>query len=414
MWRTILDNDACRTRVCGDIIITDTASERLIERLEDLGPSLPEAAVLIPCEDASVRLIAANRRRLEPWFHIKLPPAETVELLMDKARFYPHAAAAGLAVPQTFLIESRAELDAIEGEVAFPCILKPANSATSQWEANVTVSAFRVDDWATLSDLYDRHHHLSPVLLVQQWVEGPDSNLYSCNCYIDESGEVLVSFTAKKTRQWPPHIGKSCLGEECEAPPVLEESLRLLGGVEYTGLGYVEMKQDARTGEFYIIEPNVGRPTGRSAIAEAGGVELLYTMYCDAAGLPLPSRRVQTYSGAKWIHLRHDFQSALYYWQTWRAHARRVVALTARAQGLRTLLAARSASVLQRPVAGGPGGHLAGAAPQVVEVRVRLGGGAALPPLAEHLLQVPEEGLRVAPRKDRVRLLASPGSGPLP
>ena len=309
------DNDACRTKVCGEIIITDTASEQLIERLEELGPSLPERAVLVPCEDASVRLIAANRQRLEPWFAIKLPPSETVELLMDKARFYPHAAATGLPVPQTFLIESRSELDAIAGDVAFPCILKPANSATSQWESNVTVSAFRVEDWETLSDLYDRHHHLSPVLLVQQWVEGPDSNLYSCNCYIDESGEVLVSFTAKKTRQWPPHIGKSCLGEECEAPPVLEESLRLLGGVDYVGLGYVELKQDAVTGEFFIIEPNVGRPTGRSAIAEAGGVELLYTMYCDAAGLPLPARRVQTFSGAKWIHLRHDFQSALYYWR---------------------------------------------------------------------------------------------------
>ena len=53
----------------------------------------------------------------------------------------------------------------------------------------------------------------------------------------------------------------------------------------------------------------------RSAIAEAGGVELLYTTYCDLAGLPLPEGRTQTYGGAKWIYLRHDLQAAFVAWR---------------------------------------------------------------------------------------------------
>jgi predicted ATP-grasp superfamily ATP-dependent carboligase len=64
-----------------------------------------------------------------------------------------------------------------------------------------------------------------------------------------------------------------------------------------------------------MVEPNICRPTGRSAIAEAGGVDLLYTMYCDALGLPLPPNRVQQYRGVKWINLRQDLRSALYYWR---------------------------------------------------------------------------------------------------
>jgi predicted ATP-grasp superfamily ATP-dependent carboligase len=75
------------------------------------------------------------------------------------------------------------------------------------------------------------------------------------------------------------------------------------------------MKQDRRTGKHYIIEPNIGRPTGRSAIAEAGGVELVYSNYCDALGWPLPEKRQQKYTGVKWIYLRRDIQSALYYWR---------------------------------------------------------------------------------------------------
>ena len=79
----------------------------------------------------------------------------------------------------------------------------------------------------------------------------------------------------------------------------------------YRGLGYVEAKTDARTGRLLIIEPNIGRPTGRSAIAERGGVELLLTAYRDALGEPLPEARVQRYQGAKWIYWRHDLQASV-------------------------------------------------------------------------------------------------------
>jgi predicted ATP-grasp superfamily ATP-dependent carboligase len=75
------------------------------------------------------------------------------------------------------------------------------------------------------------------------------------------------------------------------------------------------MKRDQRTGQHFIIEPNIGRPTGRSAIAEAGGVEILYTKYCDLANLPLPANREQKYEGVKWIYLMHDIQSSFYYWR---------------------------------------------------------------------------------------------------
>ena len=96
---------------------------------------------------------------------------------------------------------------------------------------------------------------------------------------------------------------------------MLNETIRLFKAVNYRGLGYVEMKQDARTGKHYIIEPNVGRPTGRSPIVEAGGVELVYTMYCDAVGRPLPANLKQQYGNVKWIYLRRDLQSALYNWR---------------------------------------------------------------------------------------------------
>src|SRR5690606_3516612 len=121
------------------------------------------------------------------------------------------------------------------------------------------------------------------------------------NAYFAEHGEPLVTLTTRKLRQWPPTGGQACLSVEVDDEAVRAATIQLFRKVRHRGLGYLEMKRDARTGEYLIIEPNIGRPTGRSATAEAAGVELLHTMYCDALGLPLPAARTQTYRGTKWI-----------------------------------------------------------------------------------------------------------------
>jgi predicted ATP-grasp superfamily ATP-dependent carboligase len=304
----------CRTKVCEQILFADTASEAFIKVLEGLGPGLEQKAVLVPCTDMSVLLISRHRRRLGGWYHLALPEPEVVEMLMDKMSFYAYAQAEGLPIPRTFLLRSRADAERAARELAFPCILKPPIK-TPTWQKHTNAKVYKAASAAEFLALYDRCWKWAEVLMVQEWIEGTDAELYSCNCYFNANSEAVVTFIARKLRQWPPETGTSCLGEECRNDLVLHESVRLFGSVGYRGLGYVEMKRDTRTGKHYIIEPNIGRPTGRSAIAEAGGVELLYTMYCDLIGRPLPANRRQNYSGVKWIYWRRDLQSAFYYWR---------------------------------------------------------------------------------------------------
>ena len=317
-----------QTRVCERILTADTKSEAFIETLETLGPTLPQKAVLVPCSDMSVLLISRNRDRLSEWYHMALPAKETVEMLMDKISFVTFAQEQGLAIPGTFFLSNRADAVAAAEQLTFPCILKPPMK-TPTWEQNTKEKVFKIESAHEFLQMYDRCSGWADLLMAQEWVEGTDADLYSCNCYFDEASEPQVTFIARKLRQWPPETGTSCMGEEVRNDEVLQESLRLFRSVGYHGLGYVELKKDARTGKHYIIEPNIGRPTGRSAIAEAGGVELVYTMYCDVLQRPLPPNRTQQYKGVKWIHFRRDFQSALHYyrrgelslsdwWRSWR------------------------------------------------------------------------------------------------
>ncbi len=305
---------ACYTKVCQKILIADTSTEAFIATLEQMAPELDSKAVLYPCTDMSVLQISRNRRRLQEHYHIALPAAEVVEMLMDKISFIRFAQEQELPIPTTFFLENRADVEKAANELTFPCILKPPIKSP-RWEKQTKQKVFKVASKAELLSTYDMCEGWADILMVQDCVVGTDKNLYSCNCYFDKNTQPLVSFIARKLRQWPIEVGTSCLGEEVRNDFVLEGSLELFRKVGYHGLGYVEMKKDERSGQHYIIEPNIGRPTGRSAICEAGGVELLYTKYCDVVGLPLPENRKQKYTGVKWIYLRRDLQSAFAYWR---------------------------------------------------------------------------------------------------
>ena len=305
---------ACRTNVCQRVLLADMRGPELIDVLEELGSGLPERGLLVPCQDKSVRAVSRSRDRLGKYFTITLPSADTVELLMDKDAFHAYAVERGLPVPKTIDLIDREDAVRAAEELDFPCVIKP-RARTREWDEHTKLKIFKVDSRESFLGVFDQCRPWADRLIAQQWIDGGDDSLFSCNCYFDRDSRPLATFVARKLRQWPPEAGSSCLGEEIRNDTVLEATLSLFGDLAYQGLGYLEMKRDTRTGRHYIIEPNVGRPTGRSAIAEAGGVPLLYTMYCDAMGLPLPEDRAQKYSGAKWVYMRHDLQAAFVYWR---------------------------------------------------------------------------------------------------
>jgi predicted ATP-grasp superfamily ATP-dependent carboligase len=305
---------SCRTKVCKEIIFANTENEELIETLKNLGPKLSQKAVIFPCQDNNVLNVSRQRHKIEKWYHIALPPHDVVEMLMNKASFCTFAQRQGFAIPRTSILKTRVDAEIAAKKFDYSCILKPS-IRDSEWLQYTSLKAFKVFNADELLEVYDRFEMLADVLIAQQWIEGGDTSHYTCHCYFDSNSNPIVTFTSRKLRQWPPETGQRVLGQECRNDIVMEQTLRLYRSVNYRGLGYLEMKRDERSGEYFMIEANVGRPTGTSTNAEAGGVEILYTMYCDCIGLPLPENLKQKYIGVKWIHLLRDIQAAFYYWR---------------------------------------------------------------------------------------------------
>lgn len=313
-----LRHPCARTRVCRRIVEAPLAGEGLLRSLLAFerapGDDPSERALLVPCSDAAVLILSRRRELLAERYHLALPAPDLVETLIDKVRFHAHAEALGLPLPPTFFLRSRADALAAAGRLRYPCILKPPFK-TPRWQAETKAKVFKAPDAEALLALYDRCRGWAELLMAQSWIPGSDADLYSYNGYFDRKGQALAGFVARKLRQWPTETGTSSLGQECRNDVVQELALRLFGAPGYHGLAYLEVKRDPTSGEHLIVEPNIGRPTGRSAIAEAGGVEILQTMLCDVLGRPLPAARRQRYGQVKWLHLRRDAQSAFAYWR---------------------------------------------------------------------------------------------------
>jgi D-aspartate ligase len=306
------DYYSCKTRVCERIIYTDTGGDGLVETLITLAAELGEKAVLIPCQDKNVLVVSRLRDQLESAYHLMLPDHETVEGLIDKTEFYGHALSRGLPVPATAVLHSRA--DAIEAVhiVRFPAVLKPHYRST-RWSRHTKTKAIPVATADELVAAYDHHADWADSLLAQQYIAGSDSDLYTCNVVFDRQCTPVASFVSRKMRQWPPRLGQACSAVEYVDDEIAQTTIKFYEQAGLVGFGYLEIKRDPETGQLYAIEPNIGRPTGRSALAEAGGVELHMSLYCAAIGAQLPNDRVQKGSGVKWIHEFRDLQSAIYY-----------------------------------------------------------------------------------------------------
>ncbi len=299
-----------RTRSCVEILESPLADTRLLETLHDVADRWAGPGVLFPCTDLSVAFLSRHRDQLPEGLRLPLACHDTVDLLMDKSSFATYAAGRGLPVPRAATIHDAGEAEDAAASFEFPCVLKPGLKSAA-WLGHTKAKGFVVHSREHFLSLYEEISTWAPEILLQEWVDGAETDQYTCNAYFDEHGDPLVTFMTRKVRQWPPRVGTGSSGEECRNDDVLKTTIDVFGGLGFHGLAYLEMKQDVSTGRLMIIEPNVGRPTGRSATAEAGGVELVYTAYRHALGLPLPEARTQRYGDAKWIDLRRDAQAAL-------------------------------------------------------------------------------------------------------
>lgn len=247
----------------------------------------PKEAVLLPCDDEALTLIARNRADLTRAGYIPFEADDGVVLAMlDKARTYRVAASAGIPAPWTIpLVDTEAVERAIE-EIGFPSALKPASShAFARVYRNR--KAFVVDSASELRRRWIETTERGLAMVATEIIPGRDDRLCSYYAYIDENGRALVEFTKRKVRQSPSGFGLGSFEVTDHAPDVRDAGARFFAAAGIRGLANVEFKRDPRDGMLRLIECN-HRFTASNELVRVAGIDLAWLAYARLTGAPLP------------------------------------------------------------------------------------------------------------------------------
>lgn len=288
----LLDCDACRaelrTNAAKPLVIAALEGDALIDELLRLGNTkfVDQRPVLFLTQEESVRSVSRHRDQLASLYRLNLPPADIVEALQHKHGFQLLAEQFDAPIPRLVRVRGADDVDALAG-LHYPVVVKPG--AHDAGYSRVFKKAYCVATARECQDLVRRMLAVLPDIVVQEWINGPDANIYFCLQYLDRDGELVASFTGRKIRSWPPHVGGTA---SCAPAPDADAELAALTTKFFrdtgvVGMASMEYKRDDNTGVFRMVEPTIGRTDYQEEVATLNGVNLAYAAYCAELGLPL-------------------------------------------------------------------------------------------------------------------------------
>lgn len=304
--------------------------DALVSLLERFAAAEPEPPVLFYEEDQDVLLISRQRERLRRHFRFVVPASALVEDLVDKSRFQVLAERLGLPVPPGRMLDPCTQPAPLD--LDFPLALKPRVRRGALWPSIAgAAKALRVDTRAGLLELWPRLAAAGLVVLVQQLIPGPETQVESYHVYVDEDGDTVGEFTGRKLRTWPPAYGHSTALVISDAPDVAALGRDVVARLGLHGVAKLDFKR-ASDGRLFLLEVNPRFNLWHHVGARAG-VNLPALVYADLVGEPRP-HTVAARAGVRWCQPWLDVRAArqagvswlAWLWWTLGCEAKRTVA----------------------------------------------------------------------------------------
>ncbi len=289
----LLDCDVRRpemyTRAATRTKVRALSGTALIEDLVHLAGTkfLHSRPVLMLTQEETVKTISRHRDRLSARYRFTLPSPDVVDSLLHKHGFQHLAEQLGAPVPPLVRVRSPVDLAALE-DLQYPVVIKPGERHAEYGRR--FRKAYRVDSAVDAIELVRRMVPVMPDIVVQEWIGGPDSDIYFCLQHVASGGRVTASFTGRKIRSWPPQVGgtASCVAAPEAHAELAARTARFFGDAGVVGMASMEYKRDARSGRFLMVEPTIGRTDYQEEVATLNGVNLPHAAYCAELGLAFP------------------------------------------------------------------------------------------------------------------------------
>ncbi|WP_339104110.1 carboxylate--amine ligase [Haloterrigena salinisoli] len=286
--RTIVGSEssttpASRSTYCDEFVELPDPSEDL----SAYGDALLEVAersdvrTIVPVREEDVYVLADRKAAFAAAVETNWPDFETLRRVQDRVELFAAADAAGVAVPETALLDQWTDWDQ-------ETIVKPrytvASSAYLDPDADdIEIGSTEYQQPGTPPDLQsmvDRHGH---VPLVQERI--PDSREFGFFALYDR-GDPVATFQHCQHRGWEYCGGPSAYRESVYDPALESAGRDLLDELEWHGLAMVEFLRDPDDGEYKLMEINP-RFWSSLPFSVRAGADFPYYYWRQAIGRPI-------------------------------------------------------------------------------------------------------------------------------
>jgi predicted ATP-grasp superfamily ATP-dependent carboligase len=285
--------------------------------LRAIGERIGAPAVVLPTDDAAAIFLAEHGDDLRESFLFPSPPAGLPRRLAGKASLYRLCGELGMPCPRSQVPDGLSEAEEFAAGTGYPLVAK----LTEPWLAGGPDGPRSTTIVHSRDELAEMHRAAGPGrLLLQEFIPATPGCDWFFHGYADASSSFLAAFTGVKDRSYPARAGLTSRGRWVPNERLAREVSGFLARVGYRGIVDLDVRFDARDGQYKLLDANPRLGAQFRLFADAAGLDVVRAQYLDltgqrpGAGEPLPGRTFLVES--------YDPLAALRYWRSGELTAR--------------------------------------------------------------------------------------------
>ncbi len=277
--------------------------EGFVEYLIEYGKKQAHPPVLIPTADPYVEIVDRYWERLKAVYLLPDLKQGYLSAIVDKDRLYAMMNKREVLVPETFELTEENLYGKVEKELGYPCVVKPVDSHS--FVKTFRKKLFKVHSEKELQEAVEKAESKGLKVVVQRIIEGPDTNKYTFDAYVDSTGKVSHCSSFHLLRLYPNDYGASVYTEHYYNEDIFDYGKKILEDIGFRGFAELEFKKDEKNQKYYLMEINV-RIVNFNTLLDKIGLNIPYILYRDLTGSPLPPLEVRETKNTVFWYLYED------------------------------------------------------------------------------------------------------------
>jgi len=237
--------------------------------------------ILISTNETYTEFISGNKDKISKQYIYNFPKVDIIKSLTNKENFYKTYQNSSLTFPKTLYYDCIKDNEFDFSNLTYPLVVKPSNVVMyNHLKFDGKNKIYKINNESelliTIGNI--KKSGYNDKLIIQEFIEGDDSNLFDSVCYVNKKGNVeFITFAQiglqERTKSMVGNAAVLINGFNTTNGNVGEQVKNIkkfLESINYRGFCEVDMKYDKKDNTFKVLEINARQGRCSYYVSEMG------------------------------------------------------------------------------------------------------------------------------------------------